>query len=70
MSTVPEKVIRLSDLIAYTNDQIAISQEEKAEARNPSEKSYNSGEIMALRRLRSWAEEEAGLAESTEEKIK
>lgn len=49
------KVIRLSDLIAYTNDQIEEAQEEKAETSNPSEKSYNSGEIMALRRLRCWA---------------
>lgn len=49
------KVIRLSDLIAYTNDQIEESQEEKEATSNPSEKSYNSGEIMALRRLRRWA---------------
>lgn len=50
-----DNVIKLSDLIAYTNDQIEEAQEEKEATSTPSEKSYNSGEIMALRRLRRWA---------------
>ena len=49
------KVIKFSDLIAYTNDPIEEAQEEKDATNTPTEKSYNSGEIMALRRLRRWA---------------
>ena len=49
------KVIRLSELTAHVNDQIEESKEERDATNNRSEKSYNSGEIMALRRLLRWA---------------
>ena len=49
------KVIKLSDLTAHVNDQIEESKEEREATSIPSEKSYNSGEIMALRRLLRWA---------------
>ena len=49
------KIIRLSDLTTYVNDQIEESKEERDATRIPSEKSYNTGEIMALRRLLRWA---------------